>query len=329
MASLLGSFTESMSSDAISKLSRAVGLDSGQAMKGLDVVGPLLLGSLAKKSQTTSGMDSIMKMLPETGGGLLSFLTGSSGSQAAAASSSLLSSVLGPGTSTIGKALGGRLGFDATPLLSAAAPALLGMIGTTAKEQKLNSVDIAKMLQTESDTAMATAKPEVQAVLTEAFKLGDRAEKLKASFSDDEWNTIQLAPVAAAFYVVSASVSGVKGVTKEVVAGGEALKTIVKDALPTSLVDVAYGGFQGKLELQGPGFDEASPRSSALDALKAASAAVRAKSPADAKSFGDTLVGVARKVAEAAKEGGVLGFGGTLVTKEEEMAISEIAAAVA
>jgi hypothetical protein len=40
------------------------------------------------------------------------------------------------------------------------------------------------------------------------------------------------------------------------------------------------------------------------------------------------MVALSRKVAEASKEGGFLGFGGTLVSKEEEQAIAEIATAL-
>ena len=329
MSSLLGSFTQLMTPDTIGKLSRAVGVDSNQAQKGLDVIGPLVLGSLAKKSETVSGMDSIMKMLPDDAGtGLLGKVLSAAGQAGPISSASLLSGVLGPGVSTIGKALGGRLGFDATPLLSLAAPAILGVISSTAKEQKLNSADIAKTLQSEHTANMAAAKPEVQAVLTEAFQLSDKAEKLKGTFTDDEWRKIRLSPVAVTFYVVSASPSGVSGITKEVIAAGDAMNTLVKDALPTSLVDVAFGSFDGKLELEG-GLDESSPRGSMLGVVQAASAAVKAKSPVDHKTFADTLVALSRKVAEASKEGGFLGIGGTRVSQEEEQAIAEITAAVA
>jgi hypothetical protein len=288
-----------------------------------------VLGSLAKKSETVSGMDSIMKMLPDDAGtGLLGKVLSAAGQAGPISSASLLSGVLGPGVSTIGKALGGRLGFDATPLLSLAAPAILSVISSTAKEQKLNSADIAKTLQSEHTANMAAAKPEVQAVLTEAFQLSDKAEKLKGTFSDEEWRKIRLSPVAVTFYVVSASPSGVSGITKEVIAAGDAMKTLVTDALPTSLVDVAFGSFEGKLELEG-GLDESSPRGSMLGVVQAASAAVKAKSPVDHKTFGDTLVALSRKVAEASKEGGFLGIGGTRVSQEEEQAIAEITAAVA
>jgi hypothetical protein len=330
MTSLLGSFTQLMTPDTIGKLSRAVGVDSTQTQKGLDVIGPLVLGSLAKKSETISGMDSIMRMLPDSssGSGLLGKVLSAAGQASPISSASLLSGVLGPGVSTIGKALDGRLGFNATSLLSMAAPAILGVISNTAKEQKLNSADIAKTLQSEHTAAMATAKPEVQAVLTEAFRLGDKAEKLKAAFTDDEWRKIRLAPLAVTFYIVSASPSGLTGLAKEVIAAGDAMRTLVKDAMPTSLVDVAYGSFDGKLELE-DGLDEKSPRASMMAIVQGAAAAVKAKSPVDVKSFSDTMIGLSRKVAEASKEGGFLGIGGTRVSKEEDAAIAEITAAVA
>ncbi|HEY7444062.1 MAG TPA: DUF937 domain-containing protein [Vicinamibacterales bacterium] len=331
MASLLNSFSQLMTPDTIGQLSRVVGVDGSQAQKGLDVIGPLVLGSLARKSETVTGMDSIMRLLPqETTGSLLGNLLGSAGRQAPGSTASLLTGVLGPGVSTIGKALGGRLGFDATPLLSVAAPAILGLISTTAKEQKLNSADIAKTLQSEHTATMASVKPEVQAVLTEAFRLSDKAEKLKATFTDDEWKHIRIAPLAATYYVASASPSGFTGLAKEVIAAGDTMKSLVKNALPTSLVDVAYGSFEGKLDLEKDiRISETAPRSGMLGIVRAAAQAVKAKSLVDAPTFGETIVAISKKVAEASKEGGILGIGGTRVSKEEEQAIAEISSAVA
>ena len=287
-------------------------------------MGPLVLGSLAQKSQTVGGMDSIMRLLPQdTGTGLLERLLGAAGSQTPA-SASMLTSVLGPGVSTIGKALNKRLGFNVMPLLTAAAPVILGMISKAARDHKLNSADIAKVLQQDHTTSMASVKPEVHAVLDEAFRLGSKAEELKRRFTDDEWRKIKLAPVAVTYYIVSASPSGIAGLTKEVLAAGERMKSIVKDALPTSLVDVAFGSFEGKLDQEQEGvLDEKAPRTSMLAAVRAAAGAVKAKTPADAKSFGDTLVALSRHVAEASKEGGFLGIGGTRVSAEEEHAIAD------
>jgi hypothetical protein len=328
--SLLESLAQAMTPDAIGKLSQAVGLDTSQSQKALEIAGPLLLGSLARKSATTSGMDSIMRMLPDpnaSGGGLLSQLLGSAGQSNPLSAMSTLSGILGPGIGTIGKALGGRLGFNVAPLLAAVAPTILGAIGTKAREENLNPADIASLLQKEHASAIANAKPHVKTMVDEAFQLGDRAESLKAKFNDQEWSQIRLSPLAVTFYIVSANPSGATGIAKEVIAAGDAMHSIVKDALPMSLIDVAFSSLNGRLDLDGK-LEEPVSRPNTLARLHSAAATVRAKSPVDAKSFGDAMVALSRKVAEASKEGGFLGFGGTLVSKEEEQAIAEIATAL-
>jgi hypothetical protein len=98
--------------------------------------------------------------------------------------------------------------------------------------------------------------------------------------------------------------------------------------MPTSLVDVAFGSHEQKLEWDGE-LDDKNARVKMLAVLREASAAVKAKSPVDAQSFSDALVTVSRKVAEASKEGGFLGIGGTRVSQQEEHAIAEVGAALA
>lgn len=323
MTSLLASLSQLMTPELVGSLGRVAHLGGPQAQKGLEIVGPLVLGSLARKSESVSGMDSIMRLLPQ-GTAPAAF----GGTPEAPAQ--LLTSVLGPGVSTISKAVGGRLGFDVKPLLVAAAPAILGLISRTAKEKKLNSADIAHSLQQAHASAMADAAPDAKAVLTEAFRLSDEADYLRARFSDVEWNTIRLSPLAATLYVVTAATSGVGAITREVTAATEGMRSLVKAALPTSLVDVAFGSAEGDVEIPSGGdLDTGSPRAAMLRSVRAAAAAVKEKSPVDYRSFGDTLTALGRKVAEASKEGGFLGIGGTLVSEQEERAIAEIASAVA
>jgi hypothetical protein len=186
------------------------------------------------------------------------------------------------------------------------------------------------LVRLQSRSRRTSVKPEVKAVLDEAFRLGDRAESLKARFTDDEWTKIRLSPLAVIMYIASASPSGLAGLSKEIVAAGAGMKELVKNALPTSLVDVAFGSFEGKPDLGQEGaLDEKAPRTSMLGIVQAAATAVKIKSPADSASFAETLVALSRRVAEASKEGGFLGIGGTRVSTEEKHAIAEIAAAVA
>jgi hypothetical protein len=66
----------------------------------------------------------------------------------------------------------------------------------------------------------------------------------------------------------------------------------------------------------------------AIDSLKAASALLDAKGGVDALPFKTWLAGVAKSVAEAAPEGGFLGFGGTQVSAAEKATVAQIAAAL-
>ena len=176
---------------------------------------------------------------------------------------------------------------------------------------------------------MAHAPEDVRAVVAEASLLSDRAEDLKARFTDGEWRTIRLAPKAVTLYVVTAAPSGSRAMTKEMNVAAQAIRVLVKTALPTSLVDVAFGAAEGDVELFGAGgLDAASSRSAMLACVREAATAVKAKSPVDYTSFGDTLTSLAQKVAEASKEGGFLGIGGSLVSEDEERAVAEIASTV-
>ena len=321
MTSLLASFTQLMTADLVGELGRDARIGGAQAQRGLQVVAPLLLGSLARRSESISGRDSIMDLLARVN------LTAAEGGTPAPGL--LLRGVLGPGANTISKAVGARLGCDAKPLLFASAAALLGLIGRAAREEKLNSTDIAASLQQQHADSMVSAPGDVRAVVTEAFLLSDRAEELKSRFTDAEWRSIRLAPQAVTLFVVTAAPSGSRAMTKEVNVAAQAMRLLVRTALPTSLVDVAFGADEGDVGLFEAGaMDTTTPRSAMLACVREAAAAVKTKSPVDYTSFGDTLTSLAQKVAEASKEGGFLGIGGSLVSEDEERAVAEIASTV-
>lgn len=323
MTPLLSAFTQSMTPDMVGKLSEALGLDALQVEKGLEVIGPLVLGSLARKSETPSSVDEIVRMVPEDSGSVFARLFGSDDG-----ASTLLSKVLGPGASSIVKTLSARLGFNVTRLVAAAVPALLRAITTAAKEQNVGSGEIATLLETQSAATLESADPQTRAIVDEAFYVSDKAEALKAMFSPSDWRAIRLAPQAVAHYVVTADSSGLTGMAKELLIAGDATADLVTSAQPTSLVDVAFGSVPDEQELDSGTFDPEAPREALLALVQTAAAAVRTKASSEAKAFGDTLVALAQEVAEASKEGGFLGIGGTLVSKEEEQAIADIAGAV-
>ena len=155
----------------------------------------------------------------------------------------------------------------------------------------------------------------------------------KADFTADEWSMLCKSPMLAGMVVVAASPSGPFGVIKEMVAMGKLIaETKAKggDGLVSAVVNeitTREGIERAKpTEIQGKSPDQA--RVYALEQLKQVATLLRQKAPGDATAFSQWLQEVAERVASASKEGGFLGFGGTLVSEQEQAALRDTAAAL-
>jgi hypothetical protein len=73
--------------------------------------------------------------------------------------------------------------------------------------------------------------------------------------------------------------------------------------------------------------DREKARGELLSGVKKAMAAA-GKSGADSEAYGQWVYAAAQKAAEAAKEGGFLGFGGTVVSEAETAALAELKTAL-
>jgi hypothetical protein len=115
---------------------------------------------------------------------------------------------------------------------------------------------------------------------------------------------------------------------KEAKAANDALLAAAKAADPTSLVAAAFSGGITKDQLSS--LKTMAPnRDSLLGVIRESIAAVKTHSPAESKAYNDTLFSVATATANAAKEGGFLGIGGTLVSQDEQQALDTLKAAFA
>jgi hypothetical protein len=160
----------------------------------------------------------------------------------------------------------------------------------------------------------------------------------KADFTPDEWKLLLESPVVAGVAVSAADPSGLIGMMKESMASARALLQATADPNADALVKAVAGEFETsegrglaqdgvKAALSGartPG----DIKSKALDALKTVSTLLDAKGGPDAAPFKTWLAGVAKSVAEAAPEGGFLGFGGTQVSEAEKATVAQIATAL-
>ena len=329
MATILDSLSSIMTSDVIAKVGKATGTDTSLIGKGLGAIGPLLMGSLAKTASTSGGASSLLQMLPQDSGSgllgnLLSGLTSGSSSQ-----SGLVNSLLGPGVTAIAGTLTQKLGFDVRSLLGFAAPLVAGLLSKTVKQQNLDAAGLSKFLKSESETFLQNpANKEVSGLVSTALEAGDKAAALRRSFSNAEWEKVRLAPLAAVYLVAVASPSGLMGEIKELSAAAEAVSQAVKTESPTSLIATAFGSGLDKGELDLLQKD-AQPKEQILGTLREGLALVSQKSPADVAAFRNIVLDAAQKAAEAAKEGGFLGIGGTRVSNEEQQALNEIRGALA
>ncbi len=155
---------------------------------------------------------------------------------------------------------------------------------------------------------------------------------VKTNFSADEWSTVLGAPVLAGFAITAADPSGIFGTLAEgwanakelaaakTSASDELIKSVAEDLLTSEGRASARDRMAGLLKGAKP--EELKDR--ALAELKRAVEFVNAKAPSDAEAFKHWLSHIAQIVAEAAPEGGFLGFGGVQVSEKEKATLAEI-----
>jgi hypothetical protein len=159
----------------------------------------------------------------------------------------------------------------------------------------------------------------------------------KASFTTDEWNRIFGSPMVVGMAVTASDPSGLWGLLKEGMAGGwamlearqspqsnELVKAVATDVATPETRDAARQALQAKFKVN----DIGEIKSKAIEELRAVGALLDAKAPSDAAAFKVWLRDIAQKTAEAASEGGFLGFGGVPVSDAETATITEIASAL-
>ena len=159
----------------------------------------------------------------------------------------------------------------------------------------------------------------------------------KASFTSDEWKQLLESPMLAGMAVTAAEPSGLWGVLKEGFAASGALAQVKADAGSNALIRAVVADFEtaeGRsaardgLKAKLAGGKSGDLKAKAIDGLRQVSALLEAKAPGDAPAFKAWLQAIAQRVAEAAKEGGFLGFGGVPVSDAEKATLAEISGAL-
>jgi hypothetical protein len=155
----------------------------------------------------------------------------------------------------------------------------------------------------------------------------------KSDFTEDEWTRIVRAPMVAGLAVSLADPGG------PIEAAKESMATLKSATNPPSreqlLAEVALeiqaltqqrhnplSGYKPSAEGQEPG-------EQVLEELRAVQATVASKAtPEETVAFGRWLVAAAQAAADAAKEGGFMGFGAQQVSEREQAMLDRVGAAV-
>lgn len=155
----------------------------------------------------------------------------------------------------------------------------------------------------------------------------------KSSFTPEEWKAILASPMLAGLAVTLAEPSGLWGMLKESMASANALLTAGKNPSASPLMKAILADMETsegrtvareeiKIDLSGK--LPAEIKQEVIAKLGKVGQILDAKAPEDAPAFKSWLKYVADQVAEAAAEGGVMGFGGTQVTANEKATVDKV-----
>jgi hypothetical protein len=152
----------------------------------------------------------------------------------------------------------------------------------------------------------------------------------KADFSVDEWDLLRSSPVMASLLVAAASPSGLIGLVQESSAASKVIMQTSETAQTPLLKSLSADVMQTMtIPKPPPGTTPGQVQEAATEILRRTSALVSTKATLDeASEVRAWLVKVAQATAEAAREGGFLGFGGASVSDEEKAALGMLNAAL-
>lgn len=159
----------------------------------------------------------------------------------------------------------------------------------------------------------------------------------KQSFTPEEWIKLLESPMLAGMAVSAAEPSGLWGMLKEAFASSSALAAAKLDPGSNELIKGVVADYEtsdGRAAIQKAvrerfaGAKGADVVQRAVANLREVAAIVTNKAPGDAAAFKAWLRAISQNVAEASKEGGLLGFGGVPVSDAEKATLADISKAL-
>ena len=156
---------------------------------------------------------------------------------------------------------------------------------------------------------------------------------VKEKFTPEEWAVLLKAPMLVSYAVVGSAPSGEEGFIQEMSAVADGIieggQRATKDSLLGAVVADITANAEDEKRGQTEKISVSEVKGRALENCRAVAELLRTKASAEeADEYKRWVIGVAHRVASAAKEGGIFGFGGTQISGSEVEAINEIGAAL-
>jgi hypothetical protein len=153
----------------------------------------------------------------------------------------------------------------------------------------------------------------------------------KADFTEEEWARLERAPIVAGLSISLADPGGPIEAVKESMAAIKTLTEAAQSDAHGELVAAVAKSASEKVQRRQSPLGDFKPRGALagqqiLEELRAVNDLVKEKAtPEEAAAFREWLLTVARRAAEAAKEGGFLGFRAERVSEGEQQMLDKLA----
>jgi hypothetical protein len=159
----------------------------------------------------------------------------------------------------------------------------------------------------------------------------------KTTFTPEEWKQVLESVVLSGMAVTAADPSGLFGVLKESMATGRSLIAAKSDPASNELIRAVADDFatsegrqaaRERLKSTLSGSKAADVCTKSIAALHDIASLIDKKAPDDATGFKTWLQHIAASAADAASEGGFMGFGGVQVSDKERATLAELSSAL-
>jgi hypothetical protein len=327
MSSVLNSLSEMLTPQVTAQLAKTLDMDPQQFAGQVNVAAPLLLKALERESDKAP--DEVLGLLKQedtgTPAGMLNAIHTGAGE-------TMVDTLFGSGANKVVATMHDATSSDLGPILPVVAPLVFGLLTKTVKAQKLDGTGLQKLLQSENAEFAASnslLSQQIRAALDASDQAATNAEHNRARFTTEEWDALTKVPLLASFAVMMSALNGPIGVTKEIMALGEAMSTTAHVAPGDSLVGLVSHSFKNPEQLNQLGAHHENAARLAVEACTLALQALGEKaSPQEAYEYKQFVLYTARNVAQAAREGGLFGLGGIAVNDKEQAMLDEIALAL-